>query len=728
MTLRYSTDLCGNYTQNFYADVSGNLGTQYLGTGQSVSAWLTANSANTTYAYVTKWYNQGMDLSFNSATQYTLGSQPVYEVANGLINFGYTTGYTPGTNLPSWSANAGNAYFNLPNGALPYNDSSFSYIMNFANVLSGSLYSAYVSGGTATNYHALILWTSNAAVANSVQTWNWQSSNFSATTSYKPLTFRYTSTGTSTPGVYTSNLGGGATVTNTNTVSSIRLQDPTYNAIGVVTMPGYGSASYINSQMYELFISNIAVNDTDRALLESAPCTYSALASITGLATTSVTATTFTTSWTAYTNATLYTIFVNGALYGTSATNSITVTPGYNGPWTVNVYAYNSSNVLLASGPLTVPAQITSLAASVITSNGCTLSWSGGVGTGVSYTITYSPAAASAPSTASSSPVTVTNLAVNTAYTITLNAVVGGSTINSATVNVNTFATTVAVSNEIQNIVMGSNATYYMDSMGINDAGTKVVGGNASSGAFFYIYYNGSSWSTPATFSGANTNSYYTGALTADGTRGVIGNAFFTWTGTTPSALTSFGTAPSGGRSYTKLTADGSRLLMQSNGTMGFYTWNGSTYANFVSLSSLTNLTTTSAIAISPTGTYIAYSPNSTSKSIYFATWNGTTYAGETLNMSTAYNTNITPASPDMHDMNFGDLNVLYVAIAGIGGFSNVIALGYNSSTGYFDKYFGLKTGVGAPSGGVAATRLSNTGTLMANFNGYFYNWQLTVT
>ena len=54
MTLRYSTDVCGNFTQNFYADVCGNMGTAYLGTGTPVRAWLSsASGANITYAYVT---------------------------------------------------------------------------------------------------------------------------------------------------------------------------------------------------------------------------------------------------------------------------------------------------------------------------------------------------------------------------------------------------------------------------------------------------------------------------------------------------------------------------------------------------------------------------------------------------------------------------------------------------------------------------------------------------
>jgi len=252
--------------------------------------------------------------------------------------------------------------------------------------------------------------------------------------------------------------------------------------------------------MYNMFYFTSSLANTDRPIIERTPYQYSALASIAGLATTSVTATTFTISWTAYTNATLYSIFVNGVLCGTSATNSITVTPGYNGPWTVNVYAYNSSNALLASGPLTVPAQITNLAASSITTTGCTLSWSGGVGTGVSYTITYSPVAASAPSTASSSPVTVTNLAPSTTYTITLNMVVGGSVVQSASIsNVRTknlvILTTASGASPL--IAYSFITDYYTSVNGTSGYYTNLANQGTDS---FYVFNSLSSGTTTSTY------------------------------------------------------------------------------------------------------------------------------------------------------------------------------------------------------------------------------------
>jgi len=120
VTLRYSTDTTGSFTQNFYSDICGNMGTGYLGTGQSVSSWLSSNSANTTYAFVTKWYDQGMDVSFNSATQYTLTNQPTYDVSYGVVNYGYTGGI--GISSPNTQC-----YLSLPNSAFPYGNSAFTY-------------------------------------------------------------------------------------------------------------------------------------------------------------------------------------------------------------------------------------------------------------------------------------------------------------------------------------------------------------------------------------------------------------------------------------------------------------------------------------------------------------------------------------------------------------------------------------------------------------------------
>lgn len=445
MTLRHSADTYGMYTQNFYADVSGNLGTQYLGTGQSVSAWLTANGANTTYAYVTKWYGQGMDLSFNAATQYTLGSQPVYEVPTGLINFGYTTGYTTGTNLPSWSANAGNAWLSLPNGALPTGDASYSYVVRTGNMaLTGTTYGIIISSNTtwSTNGFALLVGANGAfdAVETTTGGTVHNSPNNFSYTAGSVFTLKYASTGNTTSNywnTYLNDVVGNGTTLRGYTGSH---GSGSTNGIGMLMV---ANNSFFNAQLYNLYVFQSSLagpgTGTDQVQIEATPYIYTAPAAITGLTTSSVTGTNFALSCSAVTNAVNYVIYVNSAYYSTVAAVSnalplTTITPGYYGSWTVNVYAYNASNLLLASAYLGVSAlatPITGLTVSSITSSGCILTWSGGSGTSITYTYTSVPAGATSVST--SSPATITGLAASTTYTITVNAQQGGVTAQSAT-------------------------------------------------------------------------------------------------------------------------------------------------------------------------------------------------------------------------------------------------------------------------------------------------------
>jgi hypothetical protein len=340
MTLRHSLDTTGTYTVNFYADVCGNLGTGYLGTGLSVYNWLSGNGANTNYAYVTKWYNQGMDVSFNSATQYTLGSQPVYEVAMGVINYGYTTGYTTGTNLPSWGA-TGNAFLNLPNGAYPTGDTSFSITNRFGNFVSSNNYfwGGGVNTGTATQ-NALYYGSTSY---NST----WSGSDFGTSTlSIIPnttVTVKYTTGALGLRYIYVNN-----TAYSGSGNGAARNQSPLQNYIAST----YNNAAYGNNQLYNMYIFQSSLIDADRTLIEATPYTYtlSNIGTITGLLASPVTMTNFVLSWTAVSGAQSYVLFVNGSAYGT-VTNGGTVTPStIGGTWTLNLYAYNATGGLLATG------------------------------------------------------------------------------------------------------------------------------------------------------------------------------------------------------------------------------------------------------------------------------------------------------------------------------------------------------------------------------------------
>lgn len=101
-----------NTSADFYADINGNLGTGYLASGLSLESWLTG-----AIPYVNVWYDQTGNK--NHANQTSTSLQPVYNQISKYIDFG--SGLTYGQ-----SFGAG-AYFNLPNGAVPYGNSNFTY-------------------------------------------------------------------------------------------------------------------------------------------------------------------------------------------------------------------------------------------------------------------------------------------------------------------------------------------------------------------------------------------------------------------------------------------------------------------------------------------------------------------------------------------------------------------------------------------------------------------------
>jgi hypothetical protein len=322
---------------------------------------------NAAYAYVTKWYDQGMDLSFNSATQYTLGSQPIYDVANGLINFGYVgagattpSGWTNSSSSSSGvNASNPNAYFKLPDYALPYcpsasYDTSFSYTYRHGNVLTGINAATVVGGGTSGSGKAFSaqIYT-NGATAYLAEWYALAGTSISPYAANSVFSVTYQASGTTTASAEYLYLTQGSTVNTISTglVSSIRQQTPNNNAIGYNL--AWGNAP-LNGQLYNMYYFSSSLFNQDRTLVEATPYQYSAPAAITGLATSSPTVTNFVLGWTAYTGATLYTIYVNSVFITSTTLISLTITPGFYGPWNINVYAFNASNALIATGYITL--------------------------------------------------------------------------------------------------------------------------------------------------------------------------------------------------------------------------------------------------------------------------------------------------------------------------------------------------------------------------------------
>ena len=315
------------------------MGTGYLGTGLSVSNWLQSNGANTTYAFVTKWYNQGMDVSFNCATQYTTSSQPIYDVSNGIINFGYqgALGGVAAINI--------GAFLNLPDGAYPYLDSSYTYTLCHWNLTSGSNFFSITNGGTRAGSQFCGIGLDNAGKYCQ----NWYSNDFNGaagkyafTGAKSTVTFKYTTGAAANSRINYVNYAA-TTYSESNTPSAVRAQTNINNYIGKSTQ-----WADFNGQLVYLYVFSSALTDADRNLVEATPYQYAPLP-LMAITVSSFTSTTFVLSWTAVANATTYVMYINSVVYGT-VTSGQTITPGYNGPWTVNVYAYNASYNALASG------------------------------------------------------------------------------------------------------------------------------------------------------------------------------------------------------------------------------------------------------------------------------------------------------------------------------------------------------------------------------------------
>ena len=260
-TLRHSADTSGIYTKNFYADTTGaNIGDDYLGTGTSLSSWLSTNSANTTYAYVTKWYNQGMDASFNCATQYTMGSQPIYEVDAQVVNFGYQ-GIAPQVGC----------FLTLPDGSVPYN-TYYSWIAKSANILTTGAHN-FISCGGGTSNATSWLGIITSAVYN-----GWWANEFSAAITYSnggthsivasnssSNTSMVTGGVTSSTTIYANGYYNGTLLTATQGASRTGWVCTPVNAnMGKYSVNG----DLNNGQVYNMYWFNAAISNADRGLIE----------------------------------------------------------------------------------------------------------------------------------------------------------------------------------------------------------------------------------------------------------------------------------------------------------------------------------------------------------------------------------------------------------------------------------------------------------------------------
>lgn len=226
VTVRRSTD---NITADFYANISGDLGTGLNATGQSLVNWLAGGTA-----YVTNWYDQsGRN---NHAYQKTTSAQPTININGKFIFF------------------ATNQYLNMPDGTVPYNNSPYTIIIKhdvINNTSSGLLCSGidatyYMNGIRRSNDSYLNFWNNNASSIPS----GYREGNV--------VSFKYD--GSNRYGY----INGSLQVTTANVAN--RTSTPDTNTIGVVFT---STPIWMNGGMYFAYIFNTAISDSDRLKAEA---------------------------------------------------------------------------------------------------------------------------------------------------------------------------------------------------------------------------------------------------------------------------------------------------------------------------------------------------------------------------------------------------------------------------------------------------------------------------
>ena len=162
----------------------------------------------------------------------------------------------------------------------------------------------------------------------------------------------------------------------------------------------------------------------------------------------------------------------------------------------------------------------------------------------------------------------------------------------------------------------------------ITQDGLRAVVVNATT--VYVSTFNGSVWSAFTATSATTTNvTLINVKLTADGSRGVtISRAgtglayFFTWTGSTYSALTQTLGATSTNFFSIDMTADGSRIFTMDGTFLSYADWNGTNYGAWTNAISTTSF---GSVGCSADGFRIVYC-NLSHTSLNYAAWNGSSY------------------------------------------------------------------------------------------------------
>jgi hypothetical protein len=135
--------------QDFYADASGNLGTELGATGTSVQTWLGASTG-----YVAIWYNQTGD-SNNDFIQDASGAQPIFSLTNGVV-FDGANDYLE---TSAFTATLNTTNFTIMSSFTNFNLGAYGTVISSRNNEGGTLkgYTLYKMGSEGSDYINLMI-------------------------------------------------------------------------------------------------------------------------------------------------------------------------------------------------------------------------------------------------------------------------------------------------------------------------------------------------------------------------------------------------------------------------------------------------------------------------------------------------------------------------------------------------------------------------------------------
>lgn len=241
---------CVNYC-DFFADISGNLGTTLNAGGVSLSEWMMAFGYSTPYIMI--WYDQSGQGAH--ATQSAPSQQPTYDILNKQVTFNGTS-----------------QYFMLPNYTVPYNDNSYTFVVRHGVVTlvgGGFQVAIYAAAGSANGtVNGLGICPSNTTYIVYYQSW-WNNIDTTTTSGYyangATVTLRYLG-GTSGLRVFNVN---GQIVTNATNGSGTRTSPIGPASIGAAASASGTTNLYYSGNMAFICIFNSAINDSDRIIAEN---------------------------------------------------------------------------------------------------------------------------------------------------------------------------------------------------------------------------------------------------------------------------------------------------------------------------------------------------------------------------------------------------------------------------------------------------------------------------